>query len=42
MKQVRPEIRDKEMDKLLLDPEITQTPKSNIKSKSKILLKAFS
>ncbi len=42
MKQTQPEIGDKEIDKLLLDPEIAPTPKSNMKIKSKILLKAFS
>ena len=42
MKQTQPEIRDKEIDQLLLDPEIAATTKSNMKVKSKTLLKAFS
>lgn len=42
MKQTQPEIRDKEIDQLLLDPEIGATTKSNMKVKNKTLLKAFS
>ena len=42
MKQTQPEIRYKEIDQLLLDPEIAPTTKSNMKVKSKTLLKAFS